>query len=196
MSRYTRDYGKSSSWYAKGWAPSTNTIPVGARGPLVVIIAMSGTKMHREVRLRPGGYSPRPGPMLRSRSWMSETEARVRPPRTMPRTEKAADATGSSTGDAATDKEAAKRRLSELHRLLNSRKGSLNATYRKNAEDKAYDLNQKSVQALDALAKEYVDFEVTGGRRCTACSDSGSGRRGRTSLERARPSAGRSGQLE
>ena len=76
---------------------------------------------------------------------------------------KAADATGSSTGGAATDKEAVKRRLSELHRLLNSRKVSFNATYRKNAEanDKACDLNQKSVHALDALAKEYVDFEVT-----------------------------------
>ena len=46
---------------------------------------------------------------------------------------------------------------------LNSRKGSLNATYRKNtdANDKANDLNQKSVQALDALAKEYVDSEAT-----------------------------------
>ena len=40
---------------------------------------------------------------------------------------------------------------------------SLNATYWRNAEanDKAHDLNQKSVQALDALAKQYVDFEVT-----------------------------------
>ena len=76
---------------------------------------------------------------------------------------KAAEATGNTTGDAATDKEAAKRRLSVHHRLLNSRKGRLNATYRKNAEanDKACDLNQKSVLALDALAKEYVDFEVT-----------------------------------
>ena len=76
---------------------------------------------------------------------------------------KAADATGSSTGDAATDREAVKRRLSELHGLLNSRNGSLNATYRKNVEanDKAYDLNQTSVQALDVLAKEHVDFEVT-----------------------------------
>ena len=55
------------------------------------------------------------------------------------------------------------RRLSELHRPLNSRKASLNATHRRNAEanDKAYDLYQKSVLALDALAKEYVDFEVT-----------------------------------
>ena len=56
-----------------------------------------------------------------------------------------------------------KRRLDELRRLLNSRKGSTNAIYKKNAEatDKAHDLNQKSIQALDALAKEYVDFEVT-----------------------------------
>ena len=53
--------------------------------------------------------------------------------------------------------------MGKLHRLLNSRKGSLNATYRKNtdANDKAYDLNQKSFQALYALAKEYVDFEAT-----------------------------------
>ena len=58
------------------------------------------------------------------------------------------------------------RRLSELHRPLNSRKASLDATYRRNAEanDKAYDLYQKSVLALDALAKEYVDFEVTSGQ--------------------------------
>ena len=76
---------------------------------------------------------------------------------------KTANTTGSSAGHVATEKEAVKRRLGELHRLLNSRKGSLHATYRKNTEanDKAYDLNQKSLQALDALAKEYVDFEVT-----------------------------------
>ena len=60
-------------------------------------------------------------------------------------------------------KEAVKRRLSELHQLLNSRKESLNATYRRNAEanDKACDHNQRSVLALDGLAKEYMDFEVT-----------------------------------
>ena len=53
--------------------------------------------------------------------------------------------------------------IGELHRLLKSRKGSFNATYRKNtdANDKAYDLNQKSIQALDALTKEHVDFEAT-----------------------------------
>ena len=41
---------------------------------------------------------------------------------------KAAGATGSSTGDAAKDTEAVKRRLCELHRLLNSRRESVNAT--------------------------------------------------------------------
>ena len=94
---------------------------------------------------------------------MNRAEVRIRPPRLEATDRKAAGATGSSSGGAATDKEAAKRRLSELHRLLNSRKESLNATCRRHAEanDKAHDLNQKSVLALDAMAKEYVDFEVT-----------------------------------
>ena len=53
--------------------------------------------------------------------------------------------------------------MGELHRLLNRRKGSLNAPHKKNtdADDKAYDLNQESFQALHALAKEHVDFEAT-----------------------------------
>ena len=47
--------------------------------------------------------------------------------------------------------------------MLNSRKGSLNATYKKNsdANDRAYDLSQKTVQALDALAAEYFACEAT-----------------------------------
>ena len=70
---------------------------------------------------------------------------------------KAADATGSSTGGAASDKLAVKRRLCELQRLLNSLKVSLNTRMLRPTTN----LNQKSIQALDALAKEYVDFEVT-----------------------------------
>ena len=64
---------------------------------------------------------------------------------------------------AATEKEAIRSRLGELHRLLNIRKGSLGATCKKNAEanDRAYDLNRKTIQALDALAEEYAAFEVT-----------------------------------
>ena len=74
-----------------------------------------------------------------------------------------ASTTGNSAGDAATEKDATMRRLGELHRLFNSRKGSLNATYKKitDANDKAYDPNQKSFQALDALAAENVAFEAT-----------------------------------
>ena len=47
--------------------------------------------------------------------------------------------------------------------MLNSRKGSLSATHKKNAEanDKAYDLDQKTIQALDALAADYFAFEAT-----------------------------------
>ena len=79
-------------------------------------------------------------------------------------------------GDAATEKDAILQRLGELHRLLNSRKGSLSATYMKNAEanDKACDLNQKTIQALDSLAEDYVVFEAchkrARGRRCDAHS--------------------------
>ena len=74
-----------------------------------------------------------------------------------------------------------------------SQKGRFNATYSANAEanDKAYDLNKKSIQALDVLAKEYVDFEVTMANVTheqeagdnIARSDSGSVRRGRKILK-------------
>ena len=81
------------------------------------------------------------------------------------------------------------RRLGELHRLLNNRKGSLSATYKKNADanDKAHDPNQKSIQALDALAKEYVDFEAT---MANVTSEHEAGD------EKTRPSTGRPGLLE
>ena len=100
-----------------------------------------------------------------------------------------ANTTVNSAGDAATEKDGTMRRLGELRRLLNSRRGSLHATYKKNTEanDKANDLNQKSFQALDALAAEYKTFEITmtnvtseheaGG--CIRRSELGSGRRDR-----------------
>ena len=80
MPRYTRDYGKSSSWYAKGWAPPQILFPDGARGPLAVIIPMSGTRTHREDRPRPGGVQPE--------TWADATEVRVKPARPMLRTER------------------------------------------------------------------------------------------------------------
>ena len=55
------------------------------------------------------------------------------------------------------------RRLGELHRCLNSRKTRPQCTCKKStaANDEAYDFNQKSIQALDALAAECVAFEAT-----------------------------------
>ena len=66
-------------------------------------------------------------------------------------------------GDAATERVAILWRLGELHRLLNSRKGSLSATYKRMPKrmTRPYDLNQKTIQALDALASECIAFEAT-----------------------------------
>ena len=68
-----------------------------------------------------------------------------------------------STLALATEKDTVRSRLGELHRLLNIRKGSLSATNKKNADanNRAYDMNQKKIQALDTLAEEYEAFEVT-----------------------------------
>ena len=96
----------------------------GARGPLVVTKAMNGTRMHREVRPRPGGFVTERD---RSQGRAATNDAADR---------KAANATGTSTADVASEKEAVKRRLGELHRLLNSRKGRFHATYGKNTENK------------------------------------------------------------
>ena len=49
--------------------------------------------------------------------------------------------------------------------------------FKKNAEanDRAYDVNQKTVPASDALVKEYSAFQASmkkvtsGGRRCVTC---------------------------
>ena len=59
---YTRDYGQTSSWYNKGWAPSKSTYSGWSkrghsrlsRTVIVTTDAMSGMIMHREDRIRPG----------------------------------------------------------------------------------------------------------------------------------------------
>ena len=73
----------------------------------------------------------------------------------------ASAASDSALADA-TNADAIRTKLGELQRLLN-RKGSLSATQKKNAEanTRAYDLNQKTMQALDTLAEENEAFEVT-----------------------------------
>ena len=52
-----------------------------------------------------------------------------------------------------------------MHCLLNNRKGSLSSTYKKNSEanNKVYDLIQRTVAALDHLAEAYETFEDTCG---------------------------------
>ena len=93
------------------------------------------------------------------------------------------------TGDAASEKEAVKRRLGELHRLLNSRKVVAN--------DKVYDFNEKSVQALDASAKGTgVVFEVTKASVTHEQETLEVGEELERTLKRASPSTGRSRQLE
>ena len=59
-----------------------------------------------------------------------------------------------------TDVGTTEKKLWELQRLLNHRKGSLSSTYKKNAEanTRAYDLNQKTMQALDTLAEGVRDL--------------------------------------
>ena len=63
----------------------------------------------------------------------------------------------------ATDVDTVRSKLWAPQRLLNNRKGGLSATYKKNTETNtsAYDLNQKTMQALDTLAEEYEIFEET-----------------------------------
>ena len=74
-----------------------------------------------------------------------------------------APAHSASSAAAATEKEALRTRLEKLKRLLNNRKGSVNATYKKNAEanDRAFVMNQRTIQPLGAVAEEYTSFEAT-----------------------------------
>ena len=108
MPRYTRDYGKSSSWYADGWASHPNSYSGWSKR------ASRGCKNHgwNEDASRglpsTGGAQPETwadaeveivDEQDRGQGQAATTEATDR---------KAAGATGSSTEDAATDKEAAK----------------------------------------------------------------------------------------
>ena len=76
----------------------------------------------------------------------------------VPQASKASD---SAHADA-TNADMVRTKLWEPQRLLNNRKGSHSATCEKIAEDntRVYDLNQKTMQALDTLAEKYEAFEV------------------------------------
>ena len=138
-------------------------IPSGEGGPLVVIKTMGGTRTQREGHPPLGGRSPRPGPTRRLKSWVSRAEVRVRPPRLKP-------LTGRQQAPEALQVMQLRKKSPRSGDWVNftdsstvARGASMprtNATYRVNVEanDKAYDLNQKSVLAVDALANEYVDW--------------------------------------
>ena len=68
-----------------------------------------------------------------------------------------------SEQESAKDPEATEKKLWELHCLLDNRKESLSSKNKKNTEanTKVNDLNQKTMQALDALAEDYEIFEDT-----------------------------------
>ena len=82
-------------------------------------IVLSGTKSTPSGSDKTKGVQPESWADAESRSWMSVTNTNDATGR------KAANSTRNSTGDACTEKKATMRRLGELHRLLNSRKGSL-----------------------------------------------------------------------
>ena len=65
--------------------------------------------------------------------------------------------------DGVIDFVAREKRMWELHRPLNNRKESISATYKKNTEanTKVYDLNQKTMQAVDVLAEDYEISQET-----------------------------------
>ena len=170
MSHYTRDYGQTSSWYNKGRGPSKSTYSGWSKR------ATFGYQLNYDRDDRRHEWD--------DHASRGSGQARGAPPETSAAADveivderdksqgmaSANNAAGSGAdtatlvpvGDAATEKDAITRRRGELHRLLNSRKGSLSATYKKNAEanDKAYDLNQKTLQALDAVAADHVAFEA------------------------------------
>ena len=99
------------------------------------------------------GYNPRPGPMRKSRLWMNVTRTRAGPLRTMPW------AVRRQTPPGTLRETLLQRRMprcgdwGELHRLLNSRKGSLNATHKKNT-----DANDKPMISFRKLYRHWTPW--------------------------------------
>ena len=170
VSRYTRDYGQASSWYNRRWAPSTKQQTKNS---------YSGWSK-RATRGYQSAYDGAVNSKPRNSTKDNEADAGTlavadvevvddgdqnqgRAVADNVASSAAAHTTCDSAGATATDMDATRSRLGELHRLLNDRKGSFRATYKKNAEanDRAYDMNQKTIQVLDALAEEYSAFEAS-----------------------------------
>ena len=157
MSRYTREYGRTSSWYNKEWAPPTKQ---NARNNY------SGWSK-RGTRGNPAEYEGtynqweegKPSDSAKD----NEGEAIEGPDKSQgcDGTEDVEDKASESAPADPTDVETIRSKLWEQHRLLNNREGRVSATYKKNANSRGYDLNQKTMHALDTMAEEYLIFEET-----------------------------------
>ena len=158
MSRYTRESGHSStSWFAKGWSPSKNKHQTTKSSD-------SGWSK-RCTRGNPSEYEGRHSywDVGKARDSANDTEgvAVERKEKTHGRA-KGTEEDGMAVLDTKENTPnqdnakyfvATEQKLWELQRLLNDRNGSLSSTCKKNTEanTRVYDLNQKTMQALDAL---------------------------------------------
>ena len=142
MSRYTREYGQASSWYNRDWAPpgkphTKNSFSGWSKR------ATRGYLSDYDDRSRQWEDS-KPSGSTKDIEGATEvaTEQRLRSSRAVtgitdvPLLDNAvsvtqASTTCDSTMALATKKDAVRSRLGELHRLLNNRKGSLSATYKR-----------------------------------------------------------------
>ena len=165
MSKYTTDYGQGSSWYNRNWTapakPLTNDSCSGwsKRGTRGYPSEYDGWSHHWE--------ESKPSDSTKNSERTTETgngaeeeivESRDRNPGVC-RHGKCSGNRAGIQGDTAvaiaTEKDTVQSRLGEHYRLLNSRNGSLSATYQKNADanTRADDLNQKVMQAWRRSAK-------------------------------------------
>ena len=158
MSRYAREYGRTSSWYNKECAPPTNK-QQSARN------SCSGWSK-RSTRGNPADYEGRYNQWDEGKSHDSAKDNKGEATERRDKSQgcdgtedvegvaQASKASDSAPADA-TDAETIRSKLWELQRLLNNRKGSPSATYKKHAEasTRAVDLNLKTMQALDTFWK-------------------------------------------
>ena len=167
MSRYTRDSEHTStSWYSSGWSPSTNKHQTNKS-------SYSGWSK-RCTRGNPSEYEGR-------HSYWDDGEAQdsandtegvaVEGKEKTHRKEKETEEDGvivRDTNENASEQERAKDSWQQKETVgiapsPQQSERSLSCTYKKNndANAKVYDLNQKTMQALDALAEEYEIFKET-----------------------------------
>ena len=159
MSRYTRDYGRASSWFNRDWAPPAKQHTKNSNSGWSKWAR--GYQSDYEDRSRHWEDNKPNGPskenegvseavaVAEARLWRTATRIWDGPLRTTLQAVRQRIPLGTA-GATATDKEATRSRLEELHRLLKNSKASLCATYNKNAEanDRAYDLNLSSCAGM------------------------------------------------